>query len=232
MGAHPWFLAGGGDVENSDARARFESAWLPRWAGGSKTSNGFIPPKKLPATRGLTAAEIAGAIEAGTIKAMYIEGTIAGRHNALDEKLLAALPKLEFLVVADSYDSPIAKLAHVVLPRSMSLEKDGTFTNLDRTVQRVRAAVPAAGESKSGLEIVTLLSKRMGYDFNVSTPAELMIEISRLVGDYAGVTYARLERGGLNVPVTSIADAGTPILTAGADGYARLSPHLISAAAD
>jgi predicted molibdopterin-dependent oxidoreductase YjgC len=59
-----------------------------------------------------------------------------------------------------------------------------------------------------------------------------MIEISRLVGDYAGITYARLERGGLNVPVTSVLDAGTPILTAGADGFARLSPHLISTAAD
>jgi predicted molibdopterin-dependent oxidoreductase YjgC len=232
MGAHPVFLAGGADVENADARARLESAWLPRWAGGSKTSNGFVPPKKLPATRGLSAAQLAEAIEAGTVKAMYIEGTIAGRNNALDERLLAALPKLEFLVVADYYDSPVAKLAHVVLPLSMSLEKDGTFTNLDRTVQRVRAAVPGAGESKSGLEIVTLLSKRMGYDFNVSTPAELMIEISRLVGDYAGITYARLERGGLNVPVTSVLDAGTPILTAGADGFARLSPHLISTAAD
>ncbi len=215
MGAHPGYLPGGLDVEDPAQRAIFETAWMPRWAAGAKTSNGFAPPRQLPATRGLAAGELAAAIERGTVKAMYVEGTIAGREQFLDPGLAAALSKLEFLVVADSFDSPLAKLAHVVLPRAMSLEKDGTFSNLDRTVQRVRVAVPAIGEAKSGVETIALLAQRMGYDLAYPHASQVMAEISRLVPDYAGVTYARLERGGVNVPVQSYMDPGSPILTAG-----------------
>jgi formate dehydrogenase major subunit len=232
MGAHPRRLPGDLDVEDPARRAAFESAWMPRWAGGAKTSNGFAPPRHLPATRGLAAGELAAAIERGDVKAMYIEGTIAGRESFLDQALATALAKLDFLVVAESFDSPLAKLAHIVLPKAMSLEKDGTFTNLDRTVQRVRAAVPAIGEAKSGVEIVSLLAQRMGYDLQYPHASHVMAEISQLVPDYAGVTYARLERGGLNVPVASYMDPGAPILAAGPDGLATLSPSLIATAAD
>jgi predicted molibdopterin-dependent oxidoreductase YjgC len=232
MGAHPGLLPGGLDVEDPAQRAIFETAWLPRWAGGAKTSNGFAPPRQLPAGRGLASTELAAAIERGTVKAMYIQGTIGGRDRHLDPALAAALSKLDFLIVSDSFDSPLAKLAHIVLPQAMSLEKDGTFTNLDRTVQRVRAAVPAIGEAKSGVEIITQLAQRMGYDLQYPHASHVMSEISRLVPDYAGVTYARLERAGLNVPVESFADAGSPILTAGPDGLATLSPSLIATAAD
>jgi predicted molibdopterin-dependent oxidoreductase YjgC len=232
MGAHPSRLPGGLDVEDQAQRAVFEAAWLPRWAGGAKTSNGFAPPRQLPAARGLGAGELATAIENGAVKAMYVEGTIAGREGHLDPVLAAALAKLEFLVVADSFDSPLARMAHMVLPRAMSLEKDGTFTNLDRTVQRVRVAVPAIGEAKSGVETVALLAQRMGYDLAYPHASHVMAEISQLVPDYAGVTYARLERGGINVPVASFSDPGAPILTAGPDGLATLSPSLIATAAD
>jgi predicted molibdopterin-dependent oxidoreductase YjgC len=231
MGAHPGLLPGGLDVEDPAQRALFETAWLPRWAGGAKTSNGFAPPRQLPATRGLSSSDLAAAIEQGAVKAMYVEGTIAGREEVLDPKLADALAKLEFLVVADAFDSPLAKLAHIVLPLAMSLEKDGTFSNLDRTVQRVRVAVPAIGEAKSGVEIIASLAQRMGYDLDYPHPSQVMAEISRLVPDYAGVTYARLERGGLNVPVESFMDPGSPILTAGPDGLASLSPSLIATAA-
>jgi predicted molibdopterin-dependent oxidoreductase YjgC len=195
MGAHPALLPGGQDVEDAARRAAFEAAWLPRWAGGARTSNGFAPPHHLPGPRGLSGGELATAIERGAVKAMYVEGTISGRERSLDPDLAAALPKLEFLVVADAFDSPLAKLAHVVLPRAMSLEKDGTFTNLDRTVQRVRAAVPPVGEAKSSVEIVSLLANRMGYDLAYPHPSHVMTEISRLVADYAGINYARLELG-------------------------------------
>jgi predicted molibdopterin-dependent oxidoreductase YjgC len=232
LGAHPNYLPGGLDVEDPAQRAIFESAWLPRWAGGAKTSNGFAPPRQLPATRGLSSGELVAAIERGAVKAMYIEGTIAGQERFIDPALAAALSKLDFLVVADSFDSPLAKLAHIVLPKAMSLEKDGTFTNLDRTVQRVRIAVPPIGESRSGVDIISSLARRMGYDLEYPHAAQVMAEISRLVPDYAGVTYARLERDGVNVPVESYADPGSPILTADPDGLARLSPSLIATAAD
>ena len=149
MGAHPLLLPGGLGVLDPEARLRFEAAWMPRWGDRATTGNGFVPVRHLPANAGIGIDELPAAIEDGRVKAMIIGNTIGGRFEALDPALLAALPKLEFLVVTDFYaDTPLAKLAHVVLPMAMSMEKDGTFTAFDRTVQRVRAAVPAMGEAR------------------------------------------------------------------------------------
>ncbi|HEY8447517.1 MAG TPA: molybdopterin-dependent oxidoreductase [Thermomicrobiales bacterium] len=232
MGAHPAYLPGGAPVEDAEARAVFEQAWLSRWSSGALTTPDFAPVKQLPAKTGKGNGELAAAIANGEIKAMIIDGSIRGRHNHLDPELAEQLSKLEFLVVIDQYDSPLASLAHVVLPKAMAIEKDGTFTNLDRTVQRVRAAVPPTGEALSVLEIVSRLAQAMGYNLSYPHPSHVMAEIARLVPDYAGVTYARLERGGLPIPVVSFADAGSPILTTGPDGRATLSPSLLATAAD
>ncbi|MDQ3044521.1 MAG: molybdopterin-dependent oxidoreductase [Chloroflexota bacterium] len=212
MGAHPHYFPGGGDVLDPDVRSGFESAWLPRWASRAATNNGFVPVTTLPTRRGIGNGELVSAIEAGLISAMYIEGGILGRHNGRDPELMTALTKLPFLVVADTHDSPIARLAHVVLPLAHALEKDGTFTNFDRTVQRVRAAFPAMGEARSSAAIVSLLANRFGYTLDHAHPAHVMTEIAQLVPDYAGITYARLERNGINVPVESFTASGTPIL--------------------
>jgi predicted molibdopterin-dependent oxidoreductase YjgC len=229
MGAHPSMLPGGFDVEDPSVRQTFEAMWLARWGDRAKTSNGFIPVTQLPAQRGIGLADLPAAIERGEIKAMYIEGSVDGRFRAINSDLLAALPKLDLLIVADSYDSPLTQFADVVLPRAMYLEKDGTFTNFDRTVQRVRKAVPPMGDAKSGVDILTLLSQRMGYNLEHRNANQIMHEIARLVPDYHGVTYARLERGGLNVPVESFLEAGTTILSAGPDGTATLHPNLLTA---
>lgn len=228
MGATPAFFPGGASVEDAAARSRFEAAWLPRWAEKAKTQNGFVPVHSLPFKAGMSQAQMVAAIERGDIKAMVIDGPLTGRERTLDAALEQALAKLEFLVVFDSFDSPLAKLAHIVLPKAMSLEKDGTFTSFDRTVQRVRAAVPAIGEAKSGVDLFSMLSQRLGYAMTYRTPGEVMSEIARLSPDYAGVTYARLERGGVNVPVDSFAAEGNPILRPGADGRATISPRLAS----
>ncbi len=231
MGATPAYFPGGGSVEDAELRRKFEAAWLPRWGDRATTSNGFLPVRSLPLGPGLGTTQISDAIESGQITAMYIEGTILGRHEPVDPRLMAALQKLQFLVVADFYDSPLAQMAHVVLPLAMWLEKDGTFTNFDRTVQRLRAAIPAMGEAKSTFEIVQLLSKRLGYNLDHKHPSHVMTEISRLVPIYGGVTYARLERNGLNAPVPSFAASGTPILTADGDGSAVLHPRLVAVGA-
>ncbi|MDP9362765.1 MAG: molybdopterin-dependent oxidoreductase [Chloroflexota bacterium] len=230
MGAHPSFFPGGGDVEDPELRRRFEAAWLPRWGDRATTSNGMVPLRGLAIGRGIGASGLAAAIEAGRIKALYVENSIGGRFAALDPGLLAALPKLEYLVVADHFDSPLAQVADAVLPLAMFMEKDGTFTNFDRTVQRVRAAVPAMGEAKSGVEILSLLARRMGYNLDHRHPSHVMTEIARLVPGYGGVSYARLERNGINVPTRSFADAGTPIMSIGADGPAALTPSLVALA--
>ena len=226
MGAHPSFFPGGGDVEDPELRVKFEAAWLPRWGDRAATSNGFVPVRHLPTGRGLGNGDLAEAIEFGQIKAMYVEGTIGGRVAEPDPRLAAALSKLDLLVVADYYRSPLTEMADIALPLALAMEKDGTFTSFDRTVQRVRAAVPAIGEAKGGVEILGLLARRLGYNLDHRHPAAVMTELTRLVPGYGGVTYARLERNGLNVPVSSFTDAGTPLLTPGPDGTASLTLHL------
>jgi predicted molibdopterin-dependent oxidoreductase YjgC len=223
MGAHPDFLPGGGSVDSTSERDAFSQVWLARWAERARTSNGFVPVRNLPSRRGLSSDQLIAAIENGQVKAMIIDGTIAGRDGWVDPKLGSALDKLEFLVVIDMFNSPLAEKADFVLPKAATLEKDGTLTNFDRTVQRVRAAVPAIGEAKPVHDFIGMLSERMGYGFPVQPASQIMAEIGRLVDSYGGVTYARLERGGAVTPVASHSDPGSPILVPGPDGRASLS---------
>jgi predicted molibdopterin-dependent oxidoreductase YjgC len=140
------------------------------------------------------------------------------------------LPSLEFLVVTDFYaGTPLGKLADVVLPVAMSMEKDGTFTSFDRTVQRLRAAVPPMGEAKGAIDIFSRIAQRMGYGMTYRGPAQVADEIAKLVPGYGGITYARLERNGVHVPATSYIDAGTPILSPAGDAAHSLTPRLAPA---
>ncbi|HEU5431165.1 MAG TPA: molybdopterin-dependent oxidoreductase, partial [Thermomicrobiales bacterium] len=212
MGAAPANYPGGGDVEDPELRAKFEAAWLPRWGDRATTSNGFLPVRHLPAGRGLDLGELIAAIDSGAVKAMFIQNTIGGRWAPVNPALEAVLPKLEYLVVADYYTAtPLAQYADAILPLAMYLEKDGTMTAFDRTVQRLRATVPPMGEAKSGIEFVARLARRMGYRLEDRHPSQIMNEIAQVTPGYRGITYARLERGGIVVPAGS-AEGGAPIL--------------------
>ena len=124
---------------------------MPHWGDRATTGNGFVPIRHLPSTAGLSLAELPEAIETGRVKAMLIGNVVAGRFDAVNPALLAALPKLDFLVVTDFYAGTLlGSQADVVLPMTMSMEKDGTFTSFDRTVQRLRAAVPPWARPKMG----------------------------------------------------------------------------------
>jgi predicted molibdopterin-dependent oxidoreductase YjgC len=228
MGLTADLLPGGVPVTDAAARQALEALWLGRWADKASTSNGFVPVKRLPETPGVAFDNLVDAINNGTIKAMWVEGGHGTRHLVTNKPLYEALQKLELLIVVDAFDSPLAQIAHIVLPLALNLEKDGTFTNFDRTVQRVRAAVPPMGESRSEIEILSMVAQRMGYGLQPDHPSRIMAEISRIVPGYAGVTYARLERGGIVTPVTSLGEQGATVLTANPDTLRPLQPRLIS----
>lgn len=231
MGATSDLFPGAAPLQASDASAILSQTWLSRWGEKATTSNGFVPVRSLPDEAGFSFDEIVDAIERGDIRAMWIEGGLATRQGMLNTRLFEALKQLEFLVVADTYDSPLSRIAHVVLPLAMNLEKDGTFTSYDRTVQRLRASVPAIGEARTVIEMLSDIAQRMGYAMHYSHPAEVMSEISRVVPGYGGVTYARLERGGIVTPAAQINDVSGTILHEGLQGqHTTIRPRYVSAA--
>ncbi len=189
-------LPGGASVADMEARGKLESLW------------GTV----LPTSEGVEFDGLVDAIESGKIKAMWVEGGFATRYKVMDTRLFEALQKLELLIVTDSYNSPLTAIAHVVLPMALNLEKDGTFTNFDRTVQRVRAAVPPMGEARDGISIIAEVASLMGYEIPAVHASRVMGDISKVVPGYAGVTYARLERGGVVTPNSSLTDSGQSIL--------------------
>jgi formate dehydrogenase alpha subunit len=213
MGGLPDVYPGYQKVDNPDAQQKFEAAW----------------GVKLSETPGLTHSEIFDKIHEGTIKSLYLVGENPYLSEANASHAIEAMEKIDFLVVQDIFLTETAQLADVVLPAATFAEKDGTFTNTERRVQRVRAAIAPRGEAKEDWRIVTEIARRMGAPgFDYSTPAEIMAEIAALTPSYGGITYERLEEGGLQWPCPTIDHPGTPILHterfSTASGKARLMP--------
>jgi formate dehydrogenase alpha subunit len=123
-----------------------------------------------------------------------------------------ALQKARFLVVQDIFLTETAQMAHVVLPGVSFAEKNGTFTNTERRVMRVRQAVDPVGDARQDWEIIQQLSSRLGYPLNYSSPQEIMQEIAGLTPSYGGITYDRLEGDGLQWPCPDLEHPGTKIL--------------------
>ena len=197
MGALPDFLPGYQRVADEEARARFESAW------GCN-----VNPKP-----GLTLIEMSEAAHQGQIKAMYLIGENTVLTEPDIQHVMDSLDKLDFLVVQDIFLSETAQRANVVLPACSFAEKDGTFTNTERRVQRVRRAVEEVGDSKPDWWITCEIARRMGgKGFDYEHPSQIMEEVSRLAPIYGGISYQRLENGGLQWPCPSAEHPGTPFL--------------------
>jgi len=175
---------------------------------------------KLSDTPGLTLVEMMDAACRGELKAMYVMGenpVIADPDQAHVRK---ALDSLEFLVVQDIFLSETAAYADVVLPAASFLEKEGTFTNTDRRVQRVRKVVDAPGQALSDLEILTRVAEALGQSWDYDGPGDVMTEMGALTPQYGGITFARLENeGSLQWPCPDEDHPGTPILHT--DGFTR-----------
>lgn len=196
MGALPNVYPGYQQVINPAVREKFEKAW------------GVTLPEKA----GLTSPDMFDEINHGNLKAMYIMGEDPVLSDANANHVKKALAKLDFLVVQTLFMTDTAKLAHVILPAATFAEKDGSFTNTERRIQRVRKAIdPIPGTMTDGA-IIMELSKRMGYPMDYSHPSKIMEEIAELTPSYAGVTYERLEAKGLQWPVPTKEHPGTPVL--------------------
>ena len=201
MGALPNVLPAYQAVTNPDLRAKFEQAW-----GAA-----------LPEKPGLTVVELMNAAHEGQIRAMYIMGENPVVSDPDSSHVVEALKSLEFLVVQDIFLSETAALADVVLPATSSLEKDGTFTNTERRVQRIRKALEPVGESMPDWMILCALAGRMGCagQFCYDDPGQIMSEIARLSPSYGGISFERLDGNGLQWPCPNMEHPGTGYLHKG-----------------
>ncbi len=196
MGALPNVLPAYQQVTNDEARAKCEQAWNA----------------SLPAKPGLTIVEIMDAAHRGDLKALYIMGENPMISDPDLSHVEAALKKLDLLVVQDIFLTETGKLADVVLPSACFAEKDGTFTNTERRVQRVRKAVGAPGEAKADWQIISDLATRMGYAMGYASAEEIMSEINTVTPSYGGITYRRIEGEGLQWPCPAADHPGTKYL--------------------
>ena len=198
MGCNPVYFPGYQWVDNKKARERFEEIWQ----------------MSLPDKPGLTATEMPAAIQAGTLKGMWIMGENPVLSDPNANHVVEALKQLDILVVQDIFLTETAELADVVLPAASFAEKDGTFTNTERRVQRIRQAVPPPGGAMDDLSIINQVSMRIiGGNKHARMDAEATFaELTRCWPAMAGISYERLEEGGLQWPCPDENHPGTPIL--------------------
>ena len=165
---------------------------------------------------------------AGALRGLYVVGENPVRDCPEGQKVREALSGLELLVVQDLFLTETARLAHVVLPSASFAEKEGTFTSLERRVQRFRRAIEPRGDSRSDGAILADLMGRMGSEVPCRTPAEVLSEINELVPAYRGITLKRLEleQEGIFRPCPDEEDPGTPILHAGRPAHVPEEPAL------
>ena len=203
MGCIPDQYPGYQKVNLPPIKTKFEKAW------GVKLSNKV----------GLTAMEMMGAAIKGKMKAMYIMGENPALSDPDVNHTVKALNKLDFLVVQDLFLTETAELADVVLPAASFAEKDGTFTNTERRIQRVRKALNPPGEAKEDSVIIRELSERLGYPMKYNFTEEVFQEIGSLWQAVAGITYGRIDKWGVQWPCPTIDHPGTPFLFKG--GFPR-----------
>jgi formate dehydrogenase alpha subunit len=161
---------------------------------------------------GLTVTEMIPKAHSGEIKALYIVGENPLVSDADINHVEESLKHLDFMVVQDIFMTETAQMADVVLPSLCFAEKDGTFSNTERKVQRIRKAVSGPGSAKTDWAIIAAVSNLMGYSMNYKNSSEIFDEIARMTPSYAGITYDRIENEGLFWPCPTTEHPGTQIL--------------------
>ncbi len=196
MGSFPHELPGYRHVADDATRALFEAAW------GVKLNN----------EPGLRITNMFEAALDGEYKGLYVEGEDIAQSDPDTQHVTAALEAMECVVVQDLFLNETAKFAHVFLPGSSFLEKNGTFTNAERRISPVRKVMPPLA-GKEDWEVTQMLSNALGYPMNYSHPSEIMDEIARLTPTFHGVSYAKIDAmGSVQWPCNEEAPQGTPIM--------------------
>jgi formate dehydrogenase major subunit len=197
MGCDPGILTG--NISLKDGRALFESVWR----------------QPVPLRQGRDLLEMMDAAEQGKLKALWTIGYDIGLTNANTTATERALRSLDFLIVQDLFLNETArKFGSVFLPATSSCEKDGTFMNAERRIQRVRKAIPPAGESKHDWEIICAVASAMGKGefFSYNSVEDVWNEVRSVWPDGRGISYGRLDHGGLQWPCPSEDHDGTEVI--------------------
>ena len=196
MGSFPDELPGYRHVADDETRHAFESVW------GVQLSD----------EPGLRIPNMFDAAIAGSFKALYVQGEDIAQSDPNTEHVTHALESLECLVVQDIFLNETAKFAHVFLPGSSFLEKDGTFTNSERRISRIRTVMrPLAGYAD--WEVTQMLSNALGYPMHYKHPSEIMDEIALLTPTFQGVSYAKLDQlGSIQWPCNAASPEGMPVM--------------------
>ena len=195
LGPLPATLPGYQPVSSPEVREKFEKAW-----------NVKISPKA-----GLKSVEMLDECKRGNFKGIFILGEDPAQTDPDLNHVREALEKVEFLVVQDIFRTETTEFADVILPGASFAEKNGTFTNGERRVQRVRKAVaPVAGMAE--WQVLSKLSTLMGYPMHYNSPSEIMDEIASLVPIYGGISYERIEEKGIQWPCPTRDHPGTTTL--------------------
>ena len=197
MGSFPHELPGYRHISDTTTRSQFEAAW----------------GVTLNAEPGLRIPNMFEAAIEGSFKALYCEGEDIAQSDPNTQHVSAALTSMECIVVQDIFLNETAKFAHVFLPGSSFLEKDGTFTNAERRISRVRQVMPPLA-GLADWEVTVKLSNALGYPMSYSHPEEIMAEIAALTPTFAGVSYDKIDRlGSVQWPCNDDTDeAGTSIM--------------------
>ena len=199
LGCSPDLLPGYGAVSAERDRARFQKTW----------------DAEIPSGEGLPLTEIAEAIRRSQIKALHIVGDSPNFTNGELGGFLEAIKGLDFLVVQDAFPSELTERAEVVLPSATFAEKDGTYTNLERRVHLLRPALGPKGDEDADWRIICQIATRMGAkSFAYQSADAIFDEINDLVGLYGGITYGRLQSGGVQWPCLAVDMVDTPVLYA------------------
>lgn len=195
MGTMPNIFPGYQSVTNIEIREKFEKAY----------------GVEIPMNPGLDNIEMLGAVDRGEMKAMFIAGEDMAWVDADSNHTQAMLAKLDFLVVQEIFLTTTAQFADVILPGAPSLEKDGTFTNTERRVQRLHQALQPLGGSKPDWWIITQLAKKMGFDWNYTHPSEIFDEMASLTPFFSQCNYEVLD-GWNSFHWGSLDGSNTPLL--------------------